>query len=143
MLVTGIATGLAVFLKDQFSLTLNPGVTCTGLIAVVTYFTTQMWNDLKRVKEGLCIDRSWKDGKFWTALIAALIPPVSQFTGYDIPVEIAAVGIGTVSAVVGILVSGKKFTIFTGWKIWKKIRKLLKWFKKIRPATVKKKQKKR
>ena len=77
---------LGVFQKE-FGLSINPQALVAALIAGVVYLYGEFKVDMERIRKGIFQEGRLKDPKFWTAIVAAIIPILNEQLGWNIPAE--------------------------------------------------------
>jgi arginine exporter protein ArgO len=105
LLIAGIVYAVLTFLKDQVGISLDPAAVVGTLAMIAIYLFGEARADMARVKQKIFQEAKWKDPKFWMALVGVLIPVISEFITFPLPVEI----INTVlAAILGLLFKVKK-----------------------------------
>jgi hypothetical protein len=99
--IVAVVGAILTFLNEQFTL----GLDTTALVAVITtigvwiFFEARL--DIKRIIGQVAEQTGkFKDPRFWSALIIALLEVMNEILGWNIPIEIVA---GVLVVILGFL----------------------------------------
>jgi cobalamin synthase len=100
MLVLGFILALVTFLQEHVGISVAAGGAVSALAIIATYLFGEFKSDIQRVRGGLFQDKKWKDPAFWGALVAAILPVVSENLGIQLPIELIT---GVVAVILGLV----------------------------------------
>jgi len=111
MMLVGILIAVTGFLKKTFGLEIDPAVVFTGMVPAAAYVFGQLKNDLQKLKNGWMKETKLKDPKFWTALIASILPVVADVFGVEMSLEVSAGVAGVITTFLARLFWKKQKTL--------------------------------
>jgi len=88
MVVIAVLAAIFGFFGAQFGLESNPAGVIGALGVVIMYVIFEAKADIKRIASQARQLGKWKDPAFWTALVGAIILPLNEQLGLNLPTEI-------------------------------------------------------